>query len=157
MKQTLADISLNLIVAVWIVGGGTLSILLWTGVVGARGVPQEKQSETYYTKLAAKAIGAPYEHRLVDGSRVDILTESYAIEIDWADNSLKWAEAIGQARYYAKCTHRKPGIILLVWALTEKTKRNIYKCRVAADCPVWVVPVHFIDSPDRWYPPWRNR
>lgn len=56
-------------------------------------------------------IGAEVEFRLEDGTRVDCLTDEYAIEVDWAH---KWAEAIGQSLYYADQTGRKPGILLIV-------------------------------------------
>ena len=54
------------------------------------------------------------EYRLSDGSRIDILTESTAWEVDWDD---KWAEAIGQSLFYWLSTDndqkRNPGIVLL--------------------------------------------
>ena len=51
------------------------------------------------------------EVRLADRTRVDILTEDYAIEVDFAT---KWAEAIGQALHYARMTGRKPGVIIII-------------------------------------------
>lgn len=55
--------------------------------------------------------GSQVEHRLPDGSRVDILTSDHAWEVEWAD---KWQEAIGQAVFYALATNRSPGIVLLL-------------------------------------------
>ena len=51
------------------------------------------------------------EFVLEDGARVDCLTEEYAIEFDFAP---KWAEAIGQALYYAKKIGKKPGVVLIM-------------------------------------------
>lgn len=51
------------------------------------------------------------EYVLDDQARVDCLTDEYAIEFDFAN---KWAEAIGQALYYAKKTGRRPGIVLIM-------------------------------------------
>ena len=51
------------------------------------------------------------EHVLWDGTRVDILTDDVAYEVDWAK---KWAEGCGQALYYGLVTERTPGLILLV-------------------------------------------
>ncbi len=51
------------------------------------------------------------EYVLPDRTRVDCLTDEYAIEVDFAP---KWAEAIGQAIYCAKMTGRKPGIVLIL-------------------------------------------
>ena len=57
------------------------------------------------------AHGGELEHRLPDGARVDCLTATHAWEIDPSE---KWAEAIGQALYYAVATDRTPGIVLVV-------------------------------------------
>lgn len=51
------------------------------------------------------------EYRLPDKTRVDCLTEEYAIEFDWAK---KWAESIGQSLYYAKMTGKKPAVAIIV-------------------------------------------
>ena len=78
-------------------------------------------------RLAPK-YGAELEVRLWDGTRVDLLNDEYAIEVDWAGSSGKWAEAIGQSLYYAELTNRKPGIILLVKDI-ERERRYIYRCQ----------------------------
>jgi len=51
------------------------------------------------------------EFRLDDGTRVDCLTDEYAIEFDFAS---KWAESIGQSLYYAERTGKKPGVVLIM-------------------------------------------
>jgi len=51
------------------------------------------------------------EFILPDKTRVDCLTESHAIEHDFAN---KWAEAIGQALKYAASTGKKAGICLIM-------------------------------------------
>jgi len=51
------------------------------------------------------------EYVLPDKTRVDCVTDEYAIEFDFAD---KWAEAIGQSLHYARMTNRKPGIVLII-------------------------------------------
>jgi len=61
-------------------------------------------------RLASKYNGE-VEVRLHDGSRVDLLTSTHAIEVDY---SRKWAEGIGQSLHYSILTNRKPGLILLV-------------------------------------------
>jgi hypothetical protein len=43
-------------------------------------------------------------------SRVDCMNQEFAIEIDF---SKKWAEAFGQAAFYASQTNKKAGVILL--------------------------------------------
>ena len=46
-----------------------------------------------------------------DGTRCDILTDTIAYEVDFAD---KWAEALGQSLNYAMHTGKTPGIILVL-------------------------------------------
>jgi hypothetical protein len=48
---------------------------------------------------------------LDDGSRYDCLTDTHAVEFDFAP---KWAEAIGQALNYAAQTGKRPGIVLIL-------------------------------------------
>ena len=57
-----------------------------------------------------RAYGGEVEVRLEDGSRVDLLTKTYAVEVEHSEN---WKEAIGQALHYTMLTDRKAGIILV--------------------------------------------
>ena len=61
--------------------------------------------------------GGVTEFLLDDRSRVDCLTDEYAIEFDQAE---KWAEAIGQALFYGIKTNRKSGIVLILKHPDEK-------------------------------------
>lgn len=72
---------------------------------------QEKQRESYYQEEFAKIIGGITEVVLPDRTRVDIVTDTFAIEVDFAQ---KWAESGFQALHYANYINRKAGI-LLVW------------------------------------------
>ena len=67
--------------------------------------------EVVYQEYFAEVMYGATEFRLDDNTRVDILTEYYAIEVDFAT---KWAEAIGQALFYAAKTNSKPGILLIM-------------------------------------------
>lgn len=51
------------------------------------------------------------EFVLDDKTRIDCLTEEYAIEFDYAK---KWAESIGQALYYSKKTGKKPAVAIII-------------------------------------------
>jgi hypothetical protein len=53
----------------------------------------------------------PFTHALEDRTRVDCLTDEYAVEVDFA---AKWAEAVGQALYYGLVTGRKPAVLLII-------------------------------------------
>ena len=56
-----------------------------------------------------------------DGTRCDILTDTHAIEVDFAD---KWAEAIGQSLNYAMQTGKKAGIVLV---LKDEVMRSTWR------------------------------
>lgn len=51
------------------------------------------------------------EYMLPDRTRIDCLTDEYAIEFDYAK---KWAESIGQSLYYAKKTGKKPAVAIII-------------------------------------------
>jgi len=69
---------------------------------------KEKLHEKDYVKLTCTG---QIEYVLEDSTRVDCLSEEYAIEYDWAK---KWAESVGQSLYYAKMTGRKPAVALIL-------------------------------------------
>jgi hypothetical protein len=68
------------------------------------------QSEADYSRGLAAALDGRTEVPVTSG-RVDILTETHAIEVDWAS---KWKESIGQALWYGLQTNRRAGIILIL-------------------------------------------
>lgn len=67
--------------------------------------------EKYYQDEWCDRIGGIKEYRLDDGTRVDCLTDQYAIEFDFAS---KWAESVGQSLYYASVTGKRPGVVLIM-------------------------------------------
>ena len=70
--------------------------------------PKAKYKEADYVNAYCKGI---VEYELPDKTRVDCLTDDYAIEFDYAK---KWAESIGQSLYYAKMTGKKPAVAIIV-------------------------------------------
>ena len=48
--------------------------------------------------------------RLADGTRAEIVTETHAIEVEWASN---WHGSIGQALWYAKMKKKRAGVVLI--------------------------------------------
>lgn len=63
-----------------------------------------KHHEKYYQDKWCAEHGGVTEYVLPDGARVDCLTDTHAVEFDWAK---KWAEGYGQARYYAAITGKR--------------------------------------------------
>jgi len=55
------------------------------------------------------------------GSRADVCTAIYAIEIEYPD---KWYESIGQALYYALLTGLCPGIVLIQEEISDSVYLN---------------------------------
>lgn len=75
-----------------------------------------KKEKDYSSKWCRKQNGKA-EYVLDDGTRVDCLTDEYAVECDFAP---KWAEAIGQYLYYTARTGKSPAIILIYKKETDK-------------------------------------
>lgn len=67
--------------------------------------------ERHYQDIFAAQIGGRTEVTAGDGTRCDILTDSYAIEVDFAR---KWGEAIGQCLNYGFQFNRQAGIVLIL-------------------------------------------
>jgi len=86
-----------------------------------------KKNEKYYQTEMCDELDGQMEYLLPDKSRVDCLTEKYAIEVEWAK---KWAEGVGQSLYYAEMTKRKPAIGLIVG---NKDKKYIKRLEILAD------------------------
>ena len=68
-------------------------------------------SERFYQEKWCSKNNGITEYILPDNTRIDCLTQKYAIEFDFAE---KWAEAIGQSMYYSKVTKKKPAICLII-------------------------------------------
>ena len=66
--------------------------------------------EKYYQDLWCEGKGET-EFVLPGKARVDCLTDTHAIEVDFAD---KWAEGIGQSLYYARITGKLHGVLLIM-------------------------------------------
>lgn len=67
--------------------------------------------EKFYQDKWCNEYGGITEYRLQDGAKVDCLTDTHAVEFDFA---LKWAEAIGQALFYSAVTGKRAGIVLIL-------------------------------------------
>jgi len=68
-------------------------------------------TEQSYQKAWQKKYGGVLEYKNDDCTRVDCLTDTHAIEFDFAN---KWAEAIGQALYYQHKTGKRAKVVLIL-------------------------------------------
>lgn len=70
-----------------------------------------KQKERDFSEVWCSAHEGVMEFMLPDRSRCDCLTETHAVEVDFA---AKWKEAVGQSLHYAGLTKKAPGIVLIL-------------------------------------------
>jgi len=87
---------------------------------------KKKHKEKYYQTQLCNELDGVMEQSLLDRTRIDCLTDEYAIEVDF---SKKWAESVGQALYYAEMTGKKPAVGLIVRE-TEKDKRHMKRLKI---------------------------
>lgn len=97
----------------------------------------QKKKEVYFQLKFANILNGEIEVVLDDNSRLDILTDTFAIEVDFGK---KWAESIGQSLYYSILTGKKAGVLLILDGKSE----NIFLKRLMAvavkhDITVWVI------------------
>lgn len=100
---------------------------------------QTHQKERYYQDIFAEAIRGKTEVVLSDGARVDIVTDTFAIEVDFA---YKWAESIGQSMYYSEMLNKKTGVLLIM--RNDKDDRylnRLMKIAIKYSITVWVINV----------------
>jgi len=91
-------------------------------------VPTNNATELEWTKYIAESKNGIHQYVCPDQSRVDVLTDEYAYEVEWAN---KWKEAPAQAVLYGMLTNKKPAIILL---MKGKSSDKIYYLRCLAVC-----------------------
>lgn len=82
-------------------------ILMLSAPVYSKTLYYEKDYQQYW----CKAHNGTAEVVLPDKTRVDCVTDTHAIEFDFAK---KWGESIGQALYYSIVLHKQAGIVLIM-------------------------------------------
>lgn len=90
-----------------------LSLFFCTAALGASEALAQKRlhPERWYQDKWCAAAGGKAEVRLPDGCKADCITDTHAIEFDFAQ---KWHEAIGQSLFYALQTGKRAGIVLIL-------------------------------------------
>jgi hypothetical protein len=96
-----------------------LAALLLVFLVSAQAGQKRLHPERYYQLAWCVEHEGQLEVVLKDGTRCDCLTDTHAIEFDFAN---KWAEGIGQALHYASMTGKRAGLVLII----ERPKNRKY-------------------------------
>jgi hypothetical protein len=71
-------------------------------------LPSSANESLFISALAERINGEP--EVTIEGGRVDIVTERYAIEVDFLR---KWKEGIGQSQFYSNKTRKLPALFLI--------------------------------------------
>ncbi len=88
--------------------------LIFIAILFITSIPAEAKhlyKESVYQQIWCEKRGGVMEYELPDKTRVDCLTDKYAVELDFAP---KWAECIGQALHYGKMTGKQPACVLIM-------------------------------------------
>lgn len=101
---------------------------------------QDFKNEVENSKLIADKSQWETEVVMDDGSRCDILTDTHAVEVEWAT---KWKEAPAQAVLYGIFTGKKPKVILLT---KSRTKEKIYILRCKLVCQELGIDMEVVDA-----------
>ena len=101
-------------------------------VLGFLSLNVDAKTEKEYQEPWCKSVGGEIEYVLPDKTRIDCLTDDYAIEFDFAK---KWAESLGQAMHYSLMTNRTGGIVLIMKSDNDlkywkRIQRVIYEMRL---------------------------
>ena len=101
------------------------------------------ETEVEICRRLAPKYKAVTEYRLPDAARVDLLTDTEAIEVDYAK---KWAEAVGQSLYYGLATGKKPAIILLTRD-TPRDRMAVFRCKAVCEKYAIHLYIESLDPP----------
>lgn len=88
-----------------------MKLLIFIAILASILQAKHIHKEAYYQKIICNKMKGQIEYVLPDKTRVDCLTNTYAIEFDFAE---KWAESIGQSLYYGAVTNRTSGVVLIM-------------------------------------------
>ena len=85
--------------------------LLCTLLIPCLASAKHLHPEKYYQDLWCTDQGGRAEVVMSDKTRCDCLTDTHAVEVDFAR---KWYEALGQSLYYSMQTGKRAGILLII-------------------------------------------
>lgn len=96
--------------------------------------------EPVWSAALAVYLGGEAEYILPDRSRIDVITDEYAVELDWLH---KWHEGVGQALHYAELSGKEPVVAIGIKEKDYDREKLKLAKRVANKngIGVWVVRV----------------
>ena len=97
-------------------------------------------SESSYQLAWCSVHNGIIEYRNSDCTRVDCLTNTHAVEFDFAN---KWAESVGQALHYQLMTNKRAKVVLI---LEDQTRQKVYYNRVLALSRIYDFDVEYITT-----------
>jgi hypothetical protein len=104
----------------------------------------QKMKESYYRDGFAEIMNGKTEVVLNDLAKVDIVTDTFVIEVEFAD---RWSEGVGQSLYYAYKLNKKPGVLLIVEGLKDDAYvKRLMTVAIKYDITVWVLNY----NTDKW-------
>lgn len=108
------------------------------------------QPESWYVTQIAQHLKGHTEVSVENG-RIDIVTETHAIEVERATN---WKHAIGQSLWYAIQKNLSPGIVLIVlddddWKMGIRLNSTLQYAGLADKVKVWYYPQDFNTTADQ--------
>ena len=96
----------------------------------------KKYNERHYQTQLCNEINGEMEYVLKDKTRVDCLTDEYAIEVDFAK---KWAESIGQSLFYAEMTRKEPAVGLIVGSNDSKFLKRLQLIATKFNIKIFII------------------
>lgn len=100
--------------------------------------------EKFYQEIWCERQAGVLEKIMPSGSRCDCLTDTHAVEFDFA---YKWAESIGQSLNYAAQTGRRAGIVLILEKPDDK--RYVKQVLIVRDFNKLALDLWLVDQEGR--------
>lgn len=115
-----------------------IAALALLSAIAQPGHAGHRHPERYYQSAWCQQVGGEAEVILEDRIRIDCLTATHAVEVDFAP---KWAESIGQALYYALKSGRNPGVLLILENPgDDRHLRRLQDVSSDLGITIWTVP-----------------
>jgi len=108
-------------------------------IISASRIFAQTHDERYYQLIAAKSLSGSIEYVTKDKSRIDIVTDEYAIEVDFCYH---WQESIGQSLFYSLAISKKPGIVIIFKGYND----YVFLKRLSTVCNAYHIKLWSMDT-----------